>query len=300
MTQTPLDIPLWPPGHVPGSQNVKLTEQTIERSHSPAQHDRAWINISVPSLTTFIADKPNGCAIIIAPGGGYQRVVFDKEGFDLAPIFNAKGISVFVLKYRLPADGFAHRTLVPLQDAERAIRLVRSRASQWQLNPHCIGIMGFSAGGHVAANLATRYSIKAYPPIDRIDEQPTRPDFAALLYPVITMNKHFTHQGTRERLLGDTPTEAQIHDNALETQVSDDTPPTFIALANDDHAVNPMNSVLFYQQLLRHHVPAEMHIFARSGHGFGVRNAKGNAKQWPELFLNWLRELQRSATTTSD
>lgn len=140
-------ISLWPERHEPETANVCIEEQVIERSHDTTIHDRAWTHIAHPTLVPFMAEKPNGCSIIIAPGGGYQRVVVDKEGYDLAPILNAKGINVFILKYRLPNDGLTHRSHVPLQDAQRAIRLIRSHAKTWGLNPHCIGIMGFSAGG---------------------------------------------------------------------------------------------------------------------------------------------------------
>ncbi|MFM2476456.1 alpha/beta hydrolase [Celerinatantimonas sp. MCCC 1A17872] len=284
-------ILLWPDGQIPGALNVQVKAEMIERSNIKGVHDRAWIHISQPSLSAFLANKPNGCGVIIAPGGGYERVVIDKEGVDMVKPLNERGISVFILNYRLPGDGFANQEWVPLQDAQRAIRLLRANAKLWQLKPQCIGVMGFSAGGHVAASLATQFNLASYKPIDVIDEQSARPNFAALLYPVITMNHQYTHMGSREHLLGTNPSAQQIKQSSLENAVTINTPPTFIALANDDHSVPPMNSIKFYEQLHSHHVLAEMHIFERSGHGFGIRKAQGNAKLWPELFLNWFSAL---------
>lgn len=283
------EIQLWP-GTAPGGENVELTEQVIERSDDPHVHDRAWTGISHPSITAVVPKHPNGAALIVAPGGGYQRVVFDKEGYDLAPSMLSHGVTLFILKYRLPGDGFAHRQLVPLQDAQRAIRIVRGHAKAWHLSPDRIGIIGFSAGGQLAASLGTRYNVDAYEPVDDLDKLSARPNFLALLYPVISMQDGITHSGTRSQLLGDHPTADQINANSLELQVTDDTPPTFIAFASDDGSVPPANNLRFYQQLLAHDVAAEIHGFEYSGHGFGIRNAQGNARDWPKLLLDWLRD----------
>lgn len=285
--KTGMEIPLWP-HTAPGAEGVQIQDEMIERSKSAGIHDRAWLHILHPSLTAYVPDHPNGCSIIAAPGGGYERIVTDKEGSDLAPILNRAGITLFVLKYRLPGDGFSNRELVPLQDAQRAIRVIRAHASEWHLAKNRVGIIGFSAGGQVAASLATRFAYPAYADQDAIDKQATRPDFSALLYPVISMDAKIGHSGSRKHLLGDHPTPAAIQANSLDQQITPSTPPAFIALADDDQSVNPMNSILYYQHLHQAGVSAELHIFQKSGHGFGIRNAKGNAKRWPRLFLHWL------------
>lgn len=286
--KTGMEIPLW--DHTaPGAEQVQLEEKLIDRTTKPDVHDRAWLHVLHPSLTAYVPAKPNGCSVIVAAGGGYERIVIDKEGTDLAPILNAEGITLFILKYRLPGDGFANRQLVPLQDAQRAIRVVRANAQNWHLSADQVGIVGFSAGGQLAASLATRFTVAAYPAGDAIDQQSARPDFVGLLYPVISMDPVIGHSSTRKQLLGANPTAQEIADNSLEQQVTAATPPAFIALADDDKSVNPLNSIHFYEQLHQAGVPAEMHIFQKSGHGFGIRNAKGNAKLWPRMFLHWLK-----------
>jgi acetyl esterase/lipase len=281
-------IPLWP--HTPpGGEHVHLNLQLLERSATPDLfHDRFVTDIQTPLLTVFRPDKPSGAALLIAPGGGYRRVVLDKEGFETARRFNGEGVTVFVLRYRLPAEGWQDGADVPLQDAQRAMRIIRARAAQFAIDPKRIGVLGFSAGGHVAASLITRFDARVYAPVDRIDAQDARPDFAALMYPVVTMIPQIAHAGSRAALLGSEPTEAQQDAYSPQLHVTSRTPPTFLALAADDKEVDPTNSFSLFWALRIAAVPCEFHVFEEGGHGFGIRLAQGKpAAIWPELLANW-------------
>lgn len=284
------EVNLWP-ATAPGSSGLTIKETVTERSKDPAILDRAYTGITKPTLTAYVPTKPNGTALLVAPGGAYMRVVADKEGADIGTVFNQAGVTVFVLKYRLPGEGHANRQEVPLQDAQRAIRTIRKNAADWGLNPARVGVLGLSAGGHLMATLGTRFDKKTYEPVDAADTLNARPDFLALLYPVISMNVQWTHADSRKMLLGDAPSDAQIEAFSAERQVSKAVPPAFIALADDDNGVNPMNSILFYRSLKQSGIPAEMHVFPQSGHGFGIRLAQGAAKQWPKLMLDWMATL---------
>lgn len=283
-------VPLWPAA-APGSGGLAIKEVATERSKDPAIRDRAYTQITTPTLTAFVPDKPNGTAVIVAPGGAYMRVVFDKEGADVAKAFGARGVTTFVLKYRLPGEGHDRGADVPLQDAERAMRVVRANAAEWGLNPQKIGFAGFSAGGHLAATLATRFDATVYEPVDAADTLSARPDFALLLYPVISMDAAITHADSRKMLLGATPDAAAVTKASAETNVSANTPPTFIALAHNDSGVDPANAIRYYLALKAAKVPTELHIFPESDHGFGIRLAKGAAKHWPDLALNWMESV---------
>lgn len=284
------EIALWP-ATAPGSSGLSIKEVVTERSKDPAVFDRAYTGITKPTLTAYVPARPNGTALLVAPGGAYMRVVADKEGADIGKAFNQAGVTVFVLKYRLPGEGHASRQDVPLQDAQRAIRTIRKNAADWGLNPSRIGVLGLSAGGHLMATLGTRFDKKTYEPVDAADTLDARPNFLALLYPVISMDAQWTHADSRKMLLGDAPSAAQIEAFSAERQVSRVVPPTFIALADDDNGVNPMNSILFYRSLKQAGVPAELHVFPQSGHGFGIRLAQGSARQWPRLMLDWMTSL---------
>lgn len=282
------EVRLWD-GPAPGSEKLSFSEVMTERSKDPSVLDRAYTQILNPTITAFVPGRPNGTALLIMPGGAYARVTFDKEGVDIARVLNAKGITAFVLKYRLPGDGHANREEVPLQDAQRAMRLIRSHAQEWHLDASRIGAMGMSAGGNLAANLGTQFDRGTYTPRDAADRLSARPDFLALLYPVISMTDELTHAQSRKLLLGsDHPSPELIQGFSAEQHVTHETPPTFLACANDDASVSPENSVAFYTALHEAGVPAEFHVFLHSGHGFGIRKAVGSAKQWPELFITWL------------
>lgn len=280
-------IDLWPQGQVPGETGAASAPNVIERSTDPALPDRYIDNVSAPYLVVYRPARPNGSALLVVPGGGYQRIVLDKEGTALVPAFVAQGgVTLFVLRYRLPA-GRSDRQAA-LADAQRAMRVIRAGAARWQLDPARIGVMGFSAGGHVAARLSTGFDTPVYPHRDATDALSARPDVALLIYPVIDMGAH-AHTGSRARLLGPHPDSALQRQFSMQDQVRADTPPTFLVHAQDDSVVSVHNSLVYYQALLRAGVSTEMHLFPQGGHGFGVRIPPGlTVAQWPELALRWI------------
>lgn len=283
-------IPLWP-ATPPGGEGVQLKARIVERSPTPDMvHDRYVDSVGMPILTVFRPDKPDGSAFVLCPGGGYVRTVIDKEAFESARRFNAAGITVFVLRYRLPGEGWADRSDVPLQDAQRAMRLVRAYAGHYGIDPARVGVLGFSAGGHVAASLATRYGEQVFAPIDAADASDPRPAFAALMYPVVTMSDK-AHTGSRDKLLGPEPSAAAIAKYSCELHVTAAAPPSFICFAGDDPAVPPLgNGLALYQALMAARVPVELHAFEKGGHGFGIAGAAGKpCAAWPDLFLAWGR-----------
>lgn len=263
--QKPIELPLWPNG-APNSNELKGDEQEMDNGRVS--------NIKNPDITVYRAEHPNGMAVIMCPGGGYARLAMDHEGHDMAPWFNTQGITYVVLKYRMPNG---HRE-VPFSDVEQAIRLVRQHAAEWNINPAKVGIMGASAGGHLASTLATHYTSKE-----------TRPDFQILLYPVITMDANFTHAGSRENLITKNPSADLIAKYSNELQVNAQTPQAFIALSSDDKAVLPQNSINYYLALLKHNVPATMHIYPTGGHGWGFRDNFTYKRQWTDELEKWLR-----------
>ncbi len=285
-------IKLWP-ATAPGSEKVKLEEQVVERSKQADVQDRAIMGITQPEIISLPADpsRANGTAVLICPGGAYARVTLDKEGYDIAKWLNQEGISAFILKYRLPGEGHTEQYKVPLQDAQRAMRIIRSNAAVWNINPQKIGVMGFSAGGHLASTLGTKYQAAVYSPVDACDQQSARPDFMVLLYPVISMQDGITHEESRKNLLGKTPSSTLMAEFSTDERVTGDTPPTFIAQAHND-GVSTENSVQFYLALKQAGVQAELHIFRRGGHGFGIRGAKGPIAIWPQLCMDWMRDLK--------
>jgi acetyl esterase/lipase len=281
-------IDLWP-GTPPGGEDLKLTEQVLELSPG-VRRDRAILGVLKPTLTVMRPKKPDGSAIVIAPGGGYVRQVYDKEGLEIGQRLNAAGVTAFVLTYRLPGEGWKDAANVPLQDAQRALRLVRSKAVQFAIDPARVGIMGFSAGGHLAASLATRWSEYTYPPVDAADTLDPKPDFAVLMYPVITM-RVATQSRSRNILLGAHPTEEQIEFYSCEKRVTTGTPPAFICLAGDDESVPPVsNGIAMASAMHAARVPNELHVFAEGRHGFALRLEKEiPATAWPELLLHWAK-----------
>jgi acetyl esterase/lipase len=288
---TPLqEIPLWP-DVPPGSENLQLTEIIEERSPDITLYrDRAVTGIGQPRLIAWLPEKPNGTSIVLAPGGGYIRVVLDKEGIEMAQWLNGLGVTVFILLYRLPDEGHLNRKCVPLQDAQRALRLVRSHAADWGLASDRIGAMGCSAGGHVIGALATLFGKAVYTPLDAVDRVSARPDFVSLIYPVITMDERWAHVGSRARLLGDCPSAAEVADWSCEQQVTNQVPPCFIEHAADDASVPVENSVCFYHALHHKGVEAALHVFESGGHGHAIRLAKGKpVEAWTGLFADWLQ-----------
>lgn len=264
--QNTFELPLWPAG-APNSNGLTGTEEDLEGGRVA--------NVIKPSITVYKADKPNGIAIIMCPGGGYARLAMNHEGHDMAPWLNAQGITYIVLKYRMPNGHYE----VPLSDAEQAIRLVRQHAKEWNIRPDRIGIMGASAGGHLAASLATLYS-----------SNETRPDFQILFYPVISMVPGVTHGGSRQNLLGNNPSQELEDKYTLEKQVNERTPQAFIMLSADDGAVPPANGIHYFEALLQHQVPATLHVYPTGGHGWGFRDAFTYKRQWTGELEKWLRE----------
>ncbi|MGE4460283.1 MAG: alpha/beta hydrolase [Stenotrophomonas sp.] len=282
-------IALWPNGVAPGDKPLAQAARIVERSTDPALPDRYITHVSAPYLVMYRPARPNGNALLVTPGGGYQRVVLDKEGSALVPAFVEQGgITLFVLRYRLPGEGRDDREAA-LADAQRALRLIRAHAGEWQLDPRRIGVIGFSAGGHLAARLGNGFDQPAYPATDAIDRASARPDFQLLVYPVIDMAGADAHPGSRERLLGARPEPALQRRYSMQDQVRADTPPTFLVHAGDDAAVPVGNSLAFYSGLLRAGVPAELHVFPHGGHGFGTRGIAGlTTSAWPRLALDWI------------
>lgn len=267
MAQQPQVIELWPNG-APNSNGLTGTEEDLNGGRVA--------NVVKPTMTVYRPAKANGMAILMCPGGGYARLAMNHEGHDMAAWMNAQGITYVVLKYRMPNG---HRE-VPLSDAEQAIRLIRQHAAEWGVNPQQVGVMGASAGGHLAASLATLYSS---------DE--TRPDFQVLFYPVISMRPGVTHAGSRTNLLGANPDSELEEKYCLEQRVTERTPQAFLMLSADDTAVPPANSIGYFMALREQKVPATMHIYPIGGHGWGFRDSFVYKRQWTGELEKWLKEI---------
>lgn len=282
-------IPLWP-NEIPNSQKSDETE-TIEKD------DYTWIsNVQVPTLEVFLPPKriATGQGVIICPGGGYRGVAYDLEGTEIAKFLNTKGITAFVLKYRMPGAGsVAVRNEAPLQDAKRAIRTARANAHEWNLSEDKIGVMGFSAGGHLASTLGTHFNSKDPFQKDSTDSLSARPDFMILVYPVITMKEPYTHKGSKNNLLGENPDEEMIEYYSNEMQVTEETPPTFLVHATDDEGVPVENSLMFYKALKEKGVSAEMHIYPEGGHGFNIALGRGQLEGWTDRLYEWLQYINK-------
>lgn len=261
------EIKLYPNG--PAETNGITVQESFQRSDFV-------VDISNPRMYYYPAEKANntGTAVLICPGGGYVGVAAIKEGSEIAAWFNKLGVSAFVLYYRMPNG----HTEVPLKDAQTALGIIKDRAGEWNINKNRVGIMGFSAGGHLASTVGTHFK-----------NEKERPAFMILGYPVVTMNKKLTHEGSRTNLLGATPTDAQVELYSNELQVTKKTPPTFIVHAIDDKAVPIANSEQLLKALQDHKVPAELHKFDVGGHGFGMRKRDIPVDNWPDLLKNWLQ-----------
>lgn len=243
--------------------------------------------VEIPTLHVYRPERPDGRALLVCPGGSYVFVSIANEGVDVAKAFTPYGFTVFVLVYRLPGEGWQARSDVPLQDAQRALRLIRDRAQALQINPTQIGVMGFSAGGHLAASLLTGWQETVYSPIDAADDISARPDYAALLYPVVTLSDPYTHHDSRRCLLGDTPSPALIAQRSPEQHVTSTNPPCFIAHAADDETVPVDNAVLLYTALRQAQVPAELHLFERGNHAFGIGIPGLPCGAWTTMLEQW-------------
>lgn len=273
-----------------------LNHQESDEVETQENGDLLWIeNVQKPTLEIYLPTKRNatGMAVVICPGGGYQGLAYDWEGTDIAKYLNSKGIAAFVLKYRLPKSSsiiVGHKA--PLQDAQRAIRLVRQNSEKWNLSQNKIGIMGFSAGGHLASTLGTHYHDDKNSLSGPNDSLSARPDFMILVYPVITMKAPHVHEGSRNNLLGKNPKQELIDYYSNELLVTKDTPPTFMVHSSDDKAVSVMNSILFYQALQKEEIYSEMHIYPEGGHGFALAIGKGHLQTWIYRLSEWMESLK--------
>ncbi len=263
--QKPVELPLW--------QNVPPNSNKLSGPEKDLGNGRIG-NVSKPTITVYPADKPNGTAIVMCPGGGYSYVATKHEGHDMAAWFNEQGIAFAVLKYRMPNGN----PEVPLSDAKQAMRIMRKHAAEWGVNPARVGIMGASAGGHLAASLAN------------LSSKDTRPDFQILLYPVISMQKGLTHSGSRKNLLGEKPSAKLEQKFSLDKQVSASSPQAFIALSADDDAVSPENGTGYYRALKAKKVPAVLHTYPTGKHGWGFRDTFKYKAQWTSELKKWLAE----------
>jgi acetyl esterase/lipase len=280
-------VPLWP-GKVPGDIGTVIKTRIKENSSDPAHPDRWSYGTSRPDLTVCRPAQPNGAGILVIPGGSYEFHAFDNEGLEQARWLNALGVTAFVLNYRLPAEGWGGRAEVPLQDAQRAIRVIRRDAARFGIDPQRVAALGFSAGGHLCGSLATRHAEPVYAPVDSADALSARPTVAGLIYPVVTLVGSTAHGGSRDNLLGvDAPAAARER-RSVERRVDADTPPLFLIHASDDGVVPVANSISLYQAMLDHKRPAEMHLFDEGGHGFGARLPQTMpASIWPRLFTRF-------------
>jgi acetyl esterase/lipase len=274
------------------SQEIPNSKKVADEEYSRIEPGNILIvyKVSRPSLTIFLApkEKATGAAVIICPGGGYSNLAMGYEGTEVAQRFNEAGISAFVLKYRIPNDGtMINKEIGPLQDAQRALQIVRSRAADWGIDPKRIGIMGFSAGGHLAATAGTHFQ-KAY--IDNPDHVSLRPDFLLLIYPVISFKTPIAHMGSSNNLIGTNPSQEQIREFSNEMQVTDHTPPAFLVHAKDDNVVPYANSLVFAEALKSHHIQAKVFLYEKGGHGFGMTNNTSNIR-WMDLCIHWISDL---------
>lgn len=280
-------LPLYE-GAIPNSRPTGSTEK-IEKSDIVLISD-----VQIPDIAVYLPVKryATGQAVVICPGGGYWVLAYDFEGSDIAKYLNSIGVAAIVLKYRLPTYGNCIDAFkVPLMDAQRAMRLVRLNASKWNIDPAKIGIMGFSAGGHLASTLATHFDYGDKNSPDKVEQQSCRPDFMVLMYPVISFVDSSSHVGSREALLGKNPPKELIENFSNELQVRKDTPPAFIVHADDDKGVPSENSLLMYKALRTKGISAEMHILSEGEHGFGLGLNNEHVASWSGSLKLWLRSL---------
>ena len=284
MAQAQQELPLYGTGPIPNSRPASDREKS-DPGKEP--YRTSVILVSHPTLTVYLPtkEKTNGTAVIVCPGGGYSHLAMGHEGIEVAERLNEMGIAAFILKYRLPSnETMVNKEIGPLQDAQRAIQVVRQRAGEWGVDTGHVGIMGFSAGGHLASTAGTHFNRVT---IENKDNISLRPDFMILLYPVISFSDSIGHRGSRDCLIGKNPSPSAILEYSNELQVTEQTPPAFIVQAEDDRTVPAANSLYFYEALLHKKVPAEMHVYPKGGHGFGLHN-KTTKDQWLDRLKNWM------------
>jgi acetyl esterase/lipase len=272
------EMPLWS-GEVPGEKDQNIGEEKAEPGKEPLPIVRVS-NVFKPMLSVFqpAADKANGTCVVIFPGGGYSILAYNHEGTEIANWLNSLGVTAVVVKYRVPRRAGLPKHLAPLQDAQRAVRLVRKNAELWKVNPQRIGVLGFSAGAHLTLMAATAYDEKIYEPVDDTDKLSARPDFAAPIYLAYALGEKF------DKNSADVPLDKEV-------KITDKTPPMFLSVCDDD-PVGPMGSVQVYRALKENKVPCELHIFVKGGHGYGIRSDREPAAGWYRLCGDWLRSLE--------
>lgn len=280
-------LPLWN-GTPPLQNDFNLQEEVVSEGIIRIN------NVQIPTIEVYLPAKQSstGKAVVIFPGGGYGILAYDWEGTDFAKWLNAQGIAGIVVKYRLPVSkSLTDPKEVPLLDAQRAIRLVRQNAATWNIDPAKVGVMGFSAGGHLASTLSTQYLHELDRPKDAIDALSARPDFSVLVYPVITFQDDAVHGGSRKNLIGENASKELKDRFSAELNVNTETPPTFLVHAQDDKGVPIENSILYYQALHKNGVKASLHIYPSGGHGFAFGLGKGAVEGWREVLLAWMNDL---------
>lgn len=280
-------LPLWE-GTPPLQKKMDLQEEVRQEGIIRIA------NVQTPTIEVYLPAKQiaTGKAVVIFPGGGYGILAYDWEGTDFAKWLNAQGIAGIVVKYRLPiSESLTDPKEVPLMDAQRAIRLVRQNASAWNIDPAQVGVMGFSAGGHLASTVSTQYDHDVERPKDAIDALSARPDFSVLVYPVISFRDAAVHSGSRKNLIGENASQELMDRFSGELNVNAQTPPTFLVHAQDDKGVPIENSLLYYTALHKNGVPASLHIYPSGGHGFAFGLGKGSVETWREVLLAWMKEL---------
>lgn len=291
----PLNLPLY-------SGPIPFAKASDEKEEIRGGDIVGVAKVQVPSVQVFLPSKSNANrqAVVIFPGGGYGILAYDWEGTDIAKWLNSHGIAAVIVKYRLPSSlSQTEPQQVPLADAQRAMRMTRYHAEAWNIDPQQVGIIGFSAGGHLASTLGTRFDAGDASASDPVEKQSSRPDFMILGYPVISMKEHVTHMGSRNNLLGKSPSEKLVNFYSNELQVTAETPPTFIFHSQDDKAVPVQHSLLMYQALVENKVPAEMHLYPEGGHGFSLGvHGKGTFTDWTVSCIKWLKALQKSAAAS--
>lgn len=298
MTLSTMGFPQFDPIHIPlYSGEIPFAKSSDEKEEIRNEDIMLVAKVQEPAIQVFLPSERNSTrqAVVICPGGGYGVLAYDWEGTDIAKWFNSHGIAAIVLKYRLPsAASQTEPQHVPLTDAQRAIRMVRTHADEWNIDPSQVGIMGFSAGGHLAATLGTHFDSGRSSSQDEIEKPSSRPDFMILGYPVISLKEHVAHIGSRNNLLGKSPSDELVELYSNEMQVSADTPPTFIFHSQDDEAVPVQHSILMYEALIQHQVPVEMHLYPQGGHGYSLGiNADGSHKNWTKSCLDWMEKLTK-------
>ncbi len=277
-------LKVWP-DKIPGAKANKDYKEITRMDNGKPRISK----VTDPELMVYLPskEKANGTAVVICPGGGYGVLAIDHEGWDIAKWFNEMGIAGIVLKYRLPSDEIMEdKSVGPLQDVQEAIRLVRRKATAWNIDPNKIGVMGFSAGGHLAGTASTMYSKKVYEPSDAIS---ARPDFSILIYGVLSMQNDITHKGSQKNLLGENVAKNTLDAFSNELNINKETPPAFLVHSGDDGAVPVENSIRYYQALQKNSISTEMHVYEKGGHGYGLAIGKGTESEWPKACEAWLK-----------